>query len=179
MYSSRPFGIDANVGVSKFPLTFGFDGTTINLLLAIVDVFDRERYLTSDGLRRGRAFRSWSGRPIVGCESSSALAGVASWEAAPGRCPVTECRSWECACSACYGGLSAGPVRGAGDGSQCSQASEGVWGMPGHTEARKAAVSCDKPGGAAHTRRSPGGRMGEPVGAQAPSSPKGEANPGN
>jgi hypothetical protein len=31
-----------------------------------------------------------------------------------------------------------------------SQASEGVRGMPGHTEARKAAVSCDKPGGGAH-----------------------------
>jgi hypothetical protein len=31
------------------------------------------------------------------------------------------------------------------------QASEGMWGMPGHTEAMKAAVSCDKPGGAAHT----------------------------
>ena len=33
----------------------------------------------------------------------------------------------------------------------CSQASEGMWGMPGHTEARKAVVSCDKLGGAAHT----------------------------
>ena len=32
----------------------------------------------------------------------------------------------------------------------CSQATEGQWGMPGHTEARKGAVSCDKPGGAAH-----------------------------
>jgi hypothetical protein len=32
-----------------------------------------------------------------------------------------------------------------------SQANEGMWGMPGHTEAMKAAVSCDKPGGAAHT----------------------------
>ena len=32
----------------------------------------------------------------------------------------------------------------------CSQAKEGMWGMPGHTEARKAVVSCDKPGGAAH-----------------------------
>jgi hypothetical protein len=31
------------------------------------------------------------------------------------------------------------------------QATEGQWGMPGHTEARKAAVSCDKPGGGAHT----------------------------
>ena len=31
------------------------------------------------------------------------------------------------------------------------QASEGMWGMPGHTEARKAAVSCEKPWGAAHT----------------------------
>ena len=31
-----------------------------------------------------------------------------------------------------------------------SQASEGMWGMPGHTEARKAVVSCDKPGGGAH-----------------------------
>ena len=31
------------------------------------------------------------------------------------------------------------------------QANEGKWGMPGHTEAMKAAVSCDKPGGAAHT----------------------------
>ncbi len=35
--------------------------------------------------------------------------------------------------------------------SEGSQASEGMWGMPGHTEARKAVVSCDKPGGAAHT----------------------------
>ena len=34
----------------------------------------------------------------------------------------------------------------------CSQASEGVRGMPGHTEARKAAVSCDKPGGGAHVQ---------------------------
>jgi hypothetical protein len=34
----------------------------------------------------------------------------------------------------------------------CSQASEGMWGMPGHTEARKAVVSCDKLGGVAHTR---------------------------
>ena len=34
--------------------------------------------------------------------------------------------------------------------------------MPGHTEATKAAVSCDKPGGGAHTLRSPGGRMGQP-----------------
>ena len=33
----------------------------------------------------------------------------------------------------------------------CSQANEGMWGMPGHTEAMKAVVSCDKPGGAAHT----------------------------
>ena len=33
----------------------------------------------------------------------------------------------------------------------CSQADEGMWGMPGHTEARKAAVSCEKLGGAAHT----------------------------
>ena len=33
----------------------------------------------------------------------------------------------------------------------CSQADEGMWGMPGYTEARKAAVSCDKLGGAAHT----------------------------
>ena len=34
----------------------------------------------------------------------------------------------------------------------CSQANEGMWGMPGHTEAMKAVVSCDKLGGAAHTR---------------------------
>ena len=33
-----------------------------------------------------------------------------------------------------------------------SQASEGMWGMPGHTEAMKAVVSCDKLGGVAHTR---------------------------
>ena len=32
-----------------------------------------------------------------------------------------------------------------------SQANEGMWGMPGHIEAMKAAVSCDKLGGAAHT----------------------------
>ena len=31
------------------------------------------------------------------------------------------------------------------------QAKESMWGMPGHTEAMKAAVSCDKLGGAAHT----------------------------
>src|SRR6266511_2738707 len=40
------------------------------------------------------------------------------------------------------------------------QAKEGMWGMPGHTEAKKAVVSCDKPGGAAHTLRSLDGRMG-------------------
>ena len=32
-----------------------------------------------------------------------------------------------------------------------SQAKESMWGMPGHIEAMKAAVSCDKLGGAAHT----------------------------
>ncbi len=37
-------------------------------------------------------------------------------------------------------------------GEKRSQASEGVRGMPGHTEARKAAVSCDKPGGGAHVQ---------------------------
>ena len=35
---------------------------------------------------------------------------------------------------------------------RCSQATEGMWGMPGHTEAMKAVVSCDKLGGVAHTR---------------------------
>jgi len=30
------------------------------------------------------------------------------------------------------------------------QAKESMWGMPRYTEARKAVVSCDKPGGAAH-----------------------------
>ena len=34
--------------------------------------------------------------------------------------------------------------------------------MPGYTEAKKAVVSCDKPGGAAHTHRSLDGRMGKP-----------------
>jgi hypothetical protein len=33
----------------------------------------------------------------------------------------------------------------------CGQASESMWGMPGHREAMKAVVSCDKPRGAAHT----------------------------
>ena len=33
----------------------------------------------------------------------------------------------------------------------CSQASDSMWRMPGHTEAMKAVVSCDKLGGAAHT----------------------------
>ncbi len=33
----------------------------------------------------------------------------------------------------------------------CSQASDSMWRMPGHTEAMKAVVSCDKPRGAAHT----------------------------
>src|SRR5436853_7842756 len=51
----------------------------------------------------------------------------------------------------------------------CGQAKEGMWGMPGHTEARKAVVSCDKLGGAAHTQRSRDGRMGQPGGARAPS----------
>jgi hypothetical protein len=37
-------------------------------------------------------------------------------------------------------------------GELCSQAKEGMWGMPGHTEARKAVVSCEKLGGVAHTR---------------------------
>ena len=37
-------------------------------------------------------------------------------------------------------------------GDFCSQAKEGMWGMPGHTEARKAVVSCEKLGGVAHTR---------------------------
>lgn len=37
-------------------------------------------------------------------------------------------------------------------GGFCSQAKEGMWGMPGHTEARKAVVSCEKLGGVAHTR---------------------------
>ena len=32
-----------------------------------------------------------------------------------------------------------------------SQANEGMWRMPGYTEATKAVVSCDKLGGAAHT----------------------------
>jgi hypothetical protein len=31
------------------------------------------------------------------------------------------------------------------------QAKESMWGMPRYTEARKAVVSCDKPGRAAHT----------------------------
>ena len=34
----------------------------------------------------------------------------------------------------------------------CGQAREGMWGMPGHTEAMKAVVSCEKLGGVAHTR---------------------------
>ena len=38
------------------------------------------------------------------------------------------------------------------DLSCCSQANEGMWGMPGHTEAMKAVVSCEKLGGVAHTR---------------------------
>jgi hypothetical protein len=33
-----------------------------------------------------------------------------------------------------------------------SQANEGMWGMPGYTEARKAAVSCEKLGGGAHSQ---------------------------
>lgn len=52
-------------------------------------------------------------------------------------------------------------ARGLLDGGR-SQAREGQWGMPGHTEARKAAVSCEKPGGGAHSPRAPGGRMGKP-----------------
>ena len=34
----------------------------------------------------------------------------------------------------------------------CSQANESVRGMPGYTEAMKAAVSCEKPGGGAHSQ---------------------------
>jgi hypothetical protein len=41
--------------------------------------------------------------------------------------------------------------------------------MPGHTKAMKAAASCDKLGGAAHTLRSRDGRMGKPGGGQPPS----------
>ena len=37
-------------------------------------------------------------------------------------------------------------------GEFCSQAKEGMWGMPGHTEAMKAVVSCEKLRGVAHTR---------------------------
>jgi hypothetical protein len=37
-------------------------------------------------------------------------------------------------------------------GDICSQAKEGMWGMPGHTEAMKAVVSCEKLRGVAHTR---------------------------
>ena len=39
-----------------------------------------------------------------------------------------------------------------GDLDRGSQASEGMWGMPGYTEARKAAVSCEKLGGGAHSQ---------------------------
>jgi hypothetical protein len=35
---------------------------------------------------------------------------------------------------------------------KCGQAKEGMWGMPGHTEAMKAVVSCEKLRGVAHTR---------------------------
>ena len=38
------------------------------------------------------------------------------------------------------------------DADYCSQAKEGMWGMPGHTEAMKAVVSCEKLRGVAHTR---------------------------
>jgi hypothetical protein len=38
------------------------------------------------------------------------------------------------------------------DDDLCSQAKEGMWGMPGHTEAMKAVVSCEKLRGVAHTR---------------------------
>jgi hypothetical protein len=37
-----------------------------------------------------------------------------------------------------------------------------MWGMPRYTEAMKAVVSCDKPGGAAHKLRYLDGRMGKP-----------------
>jgi hypothetical protein len=43
-----------------------------------------------------------------------------------------------------------------------SQANERMWRMPGHLEAMKGAVSCDKRGGAAHTHRSRDARMGKP-----------------
>ena len=42
----------------------------------------------------------------------------------------------------------------------CSQASDSMWRMPGHTEATKAVVSCDKPGGAAHKHYIPGSPNG-------------------
>ena len=48
--------------------------------------------------------------------------------------------------------LCLGKENGVGDHFElCSQASDSMWRMPGHTEAMKAVVSCDKPGGAAHT----------------------------
>jgi hypothetical protein len=54
-----------------------------------------------------------------------------------------------------------------------------MWGMPGHTEAMKAVVSCDKPG-EWHTRIDP--RMaewGNPAGRKSRHHAKAEANLGN
>src|SRR3954462_5133174 len=48
------------------------------------------------------------------------------------------------------------------DNIYCGQAKEGMWGMPGHTEAMKAVVSCGKLGGVEHTRCSRDGRVGQP-----------------
>ena len=68
----------------------------------------------------------------------------------PGLRPVEALR----ACSAWIHGSRGGESAGSNPGDVqffCSQASDSMWRMPGHTEAMKAVVSCDKPGGAAHT----------------------------
>ena len=43
---------------------------------------------------------------------------------------------------------------------QYGQANRGLWRMPGSCEAKKAVISCEKPGGGAHIQRYPDSRMG-------------------
>jgi len=57
---------------------------------------------------------------------------------------------------------------------------KGVWGMPRLSEAKKDVISCENPRGSAHTSRSVGIRMGQPVWLKASHSRAiGGANPEN
>ncbi len=53
-------------------------------------------------------------------------------------------------------------VRAAVLAPQAEKVRKGAWRMPRLSEARKDAISCDKPRGSAHTNRSGDLRMGQP-----------------